>query len=85
MVYCYFDTLLSHYIILMWDQYDFRGLKYFAEDRTARVKALADSLINKGYDIVCLQEVWCEDDYKYLKAACDNVFKYVHYFHRYVR
>ncbi|KAL4120006.1 hypothetical protein QTP88_012754 [Uroleucon formosanum] len=57
------------------------GLKLTSKDRNARVRALADSLINNGYDVVCLQEVWCEDDYKHLKASCDNVFKYIHYFH----
>ncbi|KAE9544470.1 hypothetical protein AGLY_000011 [Aphis glycines] len=57
------------------------GLKFVSKNRKARVRALADSLTNNGYDIVCLQELWCEDDYKYLKASCENVFKYIHYFH----
>lgn len=57
------------------------GLKFTSKDRNARVKALADSLINSGYDVVCLQELWCEDDYKHLKASCGSVFKYIHYFY----
>ncbi|XP_015368885.1 PREDICTED: putative neutral sphingomyelinase isoform X1 [Diuraphis noxia] len=57
------------------------GLKFISKNRNARVKALSDSLTNNGYDVVCLQELWCEDDYKYLKASCKNVFKYIHYFH----
>lgn len=67
----------------MRDNYNFRGLKFVSKNRKARVRALADSLTNNGYDVVCLQELWCGDDYKYLKASCDNVFKYIHYFHRY--
>lgn len=62
----------------------FRGLFYVSKDRTARVKALADSLLNSKYDVVCLQELWCEVDYKYLKQSCREIFKYIHYFHRYV-
>jgi len=77
--FCY----IIYYFILMWDNYNFRGLKFVSKNRKARVRALADSLTNNGYDIVCLQELWCGDDYKYLKASCDNVFKYIHYFHRY--
>lgn len=60
----------------------FRGLKFVAKNRSARVKALADSLINNRYDVVCLQELWCEADYQYLKQYCNNVFGYIHYFHR---
>jgi len=76
-------VLINYYIILIRDKYNFRGLKLTSKDRNARVRALADNLTNNGYDVVCLQELWCEDDYKHLKASCDNVFKYIHYFHRY--
>lgn len=55
-----------------------------AKNRSARVKALANSLISNGYDVVCLQELWCEADYQYLKQYCENVFGYIHYFHRYL-
>lgn len=75
--------MLTYYIILIRDKYNFRGLKFVSKNRNARVKALADSLTDNGYDVVCLQELWCEDDYKCLKASCKNVFKYIHYFHRY--
>jgi len=78
-----FATLLTYHIILIRGKFNFRGLKFASKDRKARVRALANSLSNSEYDVVCLQELWCEDDYKYLKASCDNVFKYVHYFHRY--
>lgn len=62
-----------------------RGLKFVGKNRTARVKALADCLISNGYDVVCLQELWCEDDYVHLKRYCKQAFKHIHYFHRYVR
>lgn len=48
------------------------------------MRALSEILIKNGYDVVCLQELWCDSDYKYLKQSCENVFKYIHYFHRYV-
>jgi len=57
------------------------GLFYVSKDRSARVKALANSLLNSEYDVVCLQELWCEVDYKYLKRSCQEIFKYIHYFH----
>ncbi|XP_026812119.1 putative neutral sphingomyelinase [Rhopalosiphum maidis] len=66
---------LSIFTLNIWD------LKFASKDRKARVKALADSLTNNEYDVVCLQELWCEDNYKYIKASCNNVFKYMHYFH----
>lgn len=59
-------------------------MKFFAKNRTERVKALAESLTANGYDVVCLQELWCDDNYNYLKQSCQNIFKYIHYFHRYV-
>lgn len=69
---------------IMVNIHDFRGLKFFGKNRTERVEALADSLINNGYDVVCLQELWCATDFKYLKQSCEHIFKYVHYFHRYL-
>lgn len=60
-------------------------MKYpFAKNRTERIKALAVCLINNAYDVVCLQELWFDNDYEYLKKSCENEFKYIHYFHRYV-
>ncbi|VVC24585.1 Hypothetical protein CINCED_3A018926 [Cinara cedri] len=57
------------------------GLKFFGTNRTERVKALAKCLINNGYDIVCLQELWCQEDFNYLRQSCEQIFKYIHYFY----
>ncbi|XP_025415358.1 putative neutral sphingomyelinase isoform X2 [Sipha flava] len=56
------------------------GLRLVSENRTERVKALANRLRNGEYDIVCLQELWCENDWRYLKEYCKTKFKYIHYF-----
>lgn len=83
-IYILYVTIKHIYCIYIIKHF-FRGLKFFAKNRTERVKALAESLIKNGYDVVCLQELWCDSDYKYLKESCENIFKYIHYFHRYVK
>ena len=35
-----------------------------SRDRAVRFKAIAHHLAESDYDIVCLQEVWCPEDYE---------------------
>ncbi|XP_050545927.1 putative neutral sphingomyelinase isoform X2 [Daktulosphaira vitifoliae] len=56
------------------------GLKYFGKNRSIRIRKLAKVLIDNKYDIVCLQELWCEDDFEHLKNTCKERFKHSHYF-----
>lgn len=50
------------------------GLKFVSKHRESRLHAIADKLANGGaeedYDIVALQEVWCEGDWEYLNEKC---------------
>lgn len=62
----------------------FRGLKFVGKNRPIRIRELAKVLIANKYDIVCLQELWCEEDFEYLKLTCEERFKYSHYFKRFI-
>ena len=57
------------------------GLKYISKFRKQRLRAIADSLANPAsedddYDIVALQEVWCEEDWQYLDLVCRVRYPY---------
>lgn len=57
------------------------GLKYIAKFRRERLRAIADILANEEhqdgtYDIVALQEVWTEEDWEYIDAACKKIYPY---------
>ena len=57
------------------------GLKYISKFRRQRLRAIANKLAypatkDDEYDIVALQEVWCEDDWKYLDGTCKKVYPY---------
>lgn len=57
------------------------GLKFVSKHRKHRLQAIADELANPktvedDYDIVALQEIWCEEDWDYLDRVCRNRYPY---------
>lgn len=56
------------------------GLKYVSVHRQARLRAIANRLADPSeietYDIVALQEVWCEDDWDYIDVTCREQYPY---------
>ena len=57
------------------------GLKYISKYRRERLKAIADLLAHprdpdEDYDIVALQEVWCEEDWDYFNQVCKLRYPY---------
>ena len=38
-----------------------------SRDRVVRFSAIAQHLASSDYDIVCLQEVWCPEDYETIR------------------
>ncbi|EGW34089.1 uncharacterized protein SPAPADRAFT_59511 [Spathaspora passalidarum NRRL Y-27907] len=57
------------------------GLKYISRHRTERMQAIANKLANPtspddDYDIVALQEIWCEDDWECIQQACKDRYPY---------
>ncbi|GMM37151.1 inositol phosphosphingolipid phospholipase [Saccharomycopsis crataegensis] len=59
------------------------GLKYVSKHRKQRLNSIADRLAtDKKYqfDIIALQEVWCEEDWEYFKSKLSNIFPYTRYF-----
>ena len=56
------------------------GLK-FISNIEKRLRAIADALANpkspdEDYDIVALQEIWCEEDWQYLDLVCRPRYPY---------
>lgn len=63
------------------------GLKYVSHFRKERLHAVAnrlasgdDALQNDDYDIVALQEVWCQDDWDYIDRVCALRYPYRRWF-----
>ncbi|RCK59370.1 Inositol phosphosphingolipids phospholipase C [Candida viswanathii] len=57
------------------------GLKFISKFRKQRLRAIADALANPAtedddYDIVALQEIWCEEDWQYLDLVCSVRYPY---------
>ncbi|KAG7192195.1 phospholipase C type enzyme [Scheffersomyces spartinae] len=52
------------------------GLKFISKHRKARLHAIADRLASAqpntqdDYDIVALQEIWCQEDWDYFNTIC---------------
>ncbi|KAK9497171.1 hypothetical protein O3M35_004539 [Rhynocoris fuscipes] len=60
---------------------NFWGLPSFlATDKELRLDALGDYLGERNYDVVCIQEMWCESDFITLEAACRHKLPFSHYF-----
>ena len=46
-----------------------------SRDRAVRFRAIAHHLAESNYDIVCLQEVWCPEDYETICQITRQVFQ----------
>ncbi|XP_072941862.1 putative neutral sphingomyelinase [Epargyreus clarus] len=57
------------------------GIPVVSKNRIERMKAIAHYLKNSQHTIVCLQEIWSEKDYIYIKEQLQNVLPYSHYFY----
>ncbi|ODV58066.1 inositol phosphosphingolipid phospholipase [Ascoidea rubescens DSM 1968] len=60
------------------------GLKYISKHREERIKAFADRIYNNDkdkYDIIALQEIWVENDWKYIKYKLETIFPYSRFFY----
>ncbi|KAK6465680.1 Isc1 phospholipase C [Scheffersomyces coipomensis] len=52
------------------------GLKFISKHRRQRIEAIAQKLCEEQYDIVALQEIWSEDDWKYFNQTCQTIYPY---------
>nr|CAD7573990.1 unnamed protein product [Timema californicum] len=59
-----------------------KGIPVVSKNRAERMKAIAEELSRAEYEVVCLQEVWMQRDYKQISCRCSAVLPYSHYFHR---
>ncbi|KAH9641872.1 hypothetical protein HF086_011622 [Spodoptera exigua] len=57
------------------------GIPVVSKNRTERFEAIAKYLQESSHTIVCLQEVWSEKDYLYLKDSLKSNLPYSHYFY----
>jgi Endonuclease/Exonuclease/phosphatase family len=58
----------------------FRGLKVLSQHRRLRMRALGDKLATSDYDLLCLQEVWVQEDFLYIQAKVRHFLPYSHYY-----
>ncbi|KDR07562.1 hypothetical protein L798_02952, partial [Zootermopsis nevadensis] len=58
-----------------------RGIPGISKNRKTRMNAIAKELSLGKYDIVCLQEVWSDNDYIHIKKLAHRVLPYSHYFY----
>ena len=55
---------------------------FMSQDNHERIRAIAQYLANeKTFDVVCLQEVWCHSDQKWITEACKEVLPYANIFY----
>lgn len=57
------------------------GIPVVSKNRKERFEAIAKYLQGSQHSIVCLQEVWSEKDYLFLKESLKNNLPYSHYFY----
>lgn len=60
----------------------YRGIPGISRDRKERFEAIGKYLAESVHNIVCLQEVWSENDYLQLKETLKEKLPYSHYFYR---
>ncbi|KAI8440435.1 hypothetical protein MSG28_001743 [Choristoneura fumiferana] len=58
-----------------------RGIPIISKDRKERIAAIAAYLQQSSHGLVCLQEIWSEDDYIFLKEKLSLKLPYSHYFY----
>jgi sphingomyelin phosphodiesterase 2 len=56
------------------------GLRYVSEHRQQRIKLIAQHLAEHDYNIVFLQEIWCQSDYDYIITTTQSKYKFAHMF-----
>ena len=59
-----------------------RGLKYIADHRSERVRAIASEISKSDYDIVTLQELWVYSDFELVKSWVSKRLPYAKFFYR---
>lgn len=57
------------------------GIPFISKHVQERFAAIGDRLNEGNYDVVALQEVWSQDNYKALIDKCNQSLPYSHYFH----
>jgi sphingomyelin phosphodiesterase 2 len=55
-------------------------LKWIAEKREIRLRALGDRLSTSEYDLICLQEIWVYGDFQYIQEKVRKFLPYSHFF-----
>lgn len=73
------DSTTEHSVKLL--TFNTWGLKYVSKLRKERLQAIGDRLskptsVDEDYDIVALQEVWCEEDWIYIGDKCKERYPY---------
>ncbi|NXM52963.1 NSMA phosphodiesterase, partial [Illadopsis cleaveri] len=56
------------------------AIRYLSKRRQERVRLIGDTLLQEGFDLVLLQEVWSEQDYSDLKVKLAGCYPFSHYF-----
>lgn len=59
----------------------FVGIPIVSKDKDSRVYHIAERFSQSDYDIISLQEVWSEYDYKKIKERVSSQYPYSHYFY----
>ena len=58
------------------------GLAFISKAKEVRIPAIATRLAASDYDVVALQEIWCESsDWKDLRSRCSARFPYSKFFY----
>ncbi|XP_053599565.1 putative neutral sphingomyelinase [Plodia interpunctella] len=57
------------------------GIPVVSKNRKERMEAISKYLLSGAHNIVCLQEVWSENDYLFIKENLKNELPYSHYFY----
>ncbi|XP_026765111.2 putative neutral sphingomyelinase [Galleria mellonella] len=57
------------------------GIPVVSKNRKERMEAISKYLQTSSHNIVCLQEVWSENDYLFFKDSLKIVLPYSHYFY----
>lgn len=70
--------ILWHFFLIL------RGIPLVSKDRKCRMQAIAETLALSQYDVVCLQEVWTDEDFVLIKDKVQGSLPFSHYFYRLV-
>ncbi|XP_068627781.1 putative neutral sphingomyelinase [Battus philenor] len=57
------------------------GIPAVSKNRKERINAISKYLVTSSHTIVCLQEIWSEKDYLFLKDSLKSILPYSHYFY----